>query len=170
MGKHRYDDPNNPQGLTTVTKDDHTNKLVNAGDPNTDVSIRGKAVRPDDVTEIGRNPIERDYYYADLDGDGEPDDGYDPGESGSGQKDDPTFDPDKETGDDLVVPVPGDDDDDGPVPGDDDDDDDGPVPGDDDDDDDGPVPGDDDDDDDGPIPGDDDDGPEPIPPTPTGSN
>ena len=155
MGKHRYDDPNNPQGLTTVTKDDHTNKLVNAGDPNTDVSIRGKAVRPDDVTEIGRNPIERDYYYADLDGDGEPDDGYDPGESGSGQKDDPTFDPDKETGDDLVVPVPGDDDDDGPVPGDDDDDDDGPVPGD------------DDDDDDGPIPGDDDDGPEPIPPTPT---
>ena len=179
MGKHRYDDPNNPQGLTTVTKDDHTNKLVNAGDPNTDVSIRGKAVRPDDVTEIGRNPIERDYYYADLDGDGEPDDGYDPGESGSGQKDDPTFDPDKETGDDLVVPVPGDDDDDGPVPGDDDDDDDGPVPGDDDDDDDGPVPGDDDDDDDGPvpgdddddddgpIPGDDDDGPEPIPPTPT---
>ena len=157
MGKHRYDDPNNPQGLTTVTKDDHTNKLVNAGDPNTDVSIRGKAVRPDDVTEIGRNPIERDYYYADLDGDGEPDDGYDPGESGSGQKDDPTFDPDKETGDDLVVPVPGDDDDDGPVPGDDDDDDDGPVPGDDDDDDDGPVPGDDDDDDDGPVPGDDDD-------------
>lgn len=176
MGKHRYDDPNNPQGLTTVTKDDHTNKLVNAGDPETEVSIRGKAVRPDDVTEIGRDSVERDYYYADLDGDGKPDDGYEPGESGSGQKDDPTFDPDKEPGDDLVVPVdPGDDDDDdGPVdPGDDDDDDDdGPVdPGDDDDDDDdGPVPGDDDDDDDdGPIPGDDDDddGPDPIPPTPT---
>ena len=137
MGKHRYDDPNNPQGLTTVTKDDHTNELVNAGDPKTDVSIRGKAVRPDDVSDIGRDTIERDYYYADLDGDGKPDDGYDKGESGSGQKDDPTFNPDKEPADDLVVPTPGDDDDDDgppPTPGDDDDDD-GPPP----------TPGDDDD-------------------------
>ena len=153
MGKHREG------GLTEWTYDDTTNTIVNAGDPDTPVSIRAKAVRPDDVTDIGRNPVERDYYYADLDGDGEPENPYPDGESGSGQKDDPTFDPDKETGDDLVVPepdpAPGDDDDDGPVdPGDDDDD--GPVdPGDDDDD--GPVdPG--DDDDDGPVdPGDDDD-------------
>ena len=152
MGKHRNG------GLSEVTKDDHTNTLVNAGDPDTPVSIRGKAVRPDDVSEIGRNPVERIYYYADLDGDGEPEDPYPDGESGSGQKDDPTFDPDKEQGDDLVVPEPpaGDDDDDGPVdppPGDDDDD--GPVdppPGDDDDD--GPVG---DDDDDGPVGDDDDD-------------
>lgn len=133
MGKHRGN------GLSQVTKDDHTNTLVNAGDPDTPVSIRGKAVRPDDVTEIDRNPVERIYYYADIDGDGEPDEG----SNGSGQKDDPTYDPDKEPADDLVVPEPGDDDDDdGPDPGDDDDDDDdddGPDP---------PNPGDDDDDDD----------------------
>ena len=162
MGKHRGN------GLSEVTKDDHTNTLVNAGDPNTPVSIRGKAVRPDDVLEIGRDPIERIYYYADIDGDGNPDEG----SNGSGQKDDPTFDPDKEQADDLVVPEPDDptppgddDDDDGPIDPGDDDDDDGPVDPGDDDDDDGPVDPGDDDDDDGPIdPGDDDDDDGPIDP------
>ena len=162
MGKHRGN------GLSEVTKDDYTNTLVNAGDPNTPVSIRGKAVRPDDVLEIGRDPIERIYYYADIDGDGNPDEG----SNGSGQKDDPTFDPDKEQADDLVVPEPDeptppgdDDDDDGPVDPGDDDDDDGPVDPGDDDDDDGPVDPGDDDDDDGPVdPGDDDDDDGPIDP------
>ena len=173
MGKHREG------GLSEVTKDPTTNTLVNAGDPDTPVSIRGKAVRPDDVTEIGQESNLRDYYYADLDGDGEPENPYPDGESGSGQKDDPTFDPDKEPADDLVVPEPdpeeppppGDDDDDEPdppPPGDDDDDEpDPPPPGDDDDDEpDPPPPGDDDDDEpDPPPPGDDDDD-EPDPPPP----
>ena len=161
MGKHRNG------GLSEVTKDDHTNILVNAGDPDTPVSIRGKAVRATDVSEIGQDIGLRDYYYWDKDGDGTPDDG---DLDGSGQKDDPTFDTDKEKGDDLVVPEPpagDDDDDDGPVdppPGDDDDD--GPVgDDDDDDDDDGPVgDDDDDDDDDGPVGDDDDDDDGPIDP------
>lgn len=111
MGKHRM------PGLSSVTKDDRTNPIVNAN-PDTDkpASIRGKAVRPDDVTEIGEDPIEREYYYGK-----DPANPDDP--SGSGQKDDPTFDPDKEPADDLVVPEP----DPGPGPGDDDDDDDGPI-------------------------------------------
>ena len=173
MGKHREG------GLSEVTKDPTTNTLVNAGDPDTPVSIRGKAVRPDDVTDIGQESNLRSYYYADLDGDGEPENPYPDGESGSGQKDDPTYDPDKEPADDLVVPEPdpeeppppGDDDDDEPdppPPGDDDDDEpDPPPPGDDDDDEpDPPPPGDDDDDEpDPPPPGDDDDD-EPDPPPP----
>ena len=173
MGKHRYDDPENPNGLSQVTPDDHTNPLVNAGDPDTPVSIRGKAVRPDDVEDIGQDTGLRDYYYWDQDGDGHPENN-DPDPDGSGQKDDPTYDPDKETGDDLVVPEPDDptppgddDDDDGPdpTPGDDDDDDGpDPTPGDDDDDGPDPTPGDDDDDGPDPTPGDDDDdGPDPTP-------
>ena len=173
MGKHRM------PGLSSVTPDDRTNPLVNTN-PDTDkpVSIRGKAVRPDDVTETGEPEGVREYYYGyDPDKGETPDDDV----SGSGQRDDETFDPDKEKADDLVVPEPkdptppgDDDDDDGPTPpppGDDDDDD-GPTPpppGDDDDDD-GPTPpppG-DDDDDDGPTPpppgDDDDDGPTPPPP------
>ena len=170
MGKHRYDDPNNPNGLSQVTKDPTTNPIVNAGDPDTPVSIRGKAVRPDDVNEIGQDEGLRSYYYWDQDGDGHPENN-DPDPDGSGQKDnddfEEPFDPDVEGGDDLVVPEPepvepppgDDDDDDGPVDPGDDDDDDGPVDPGDDDDDDGPVDPGDDDDDDGPDvpPGDDDD-------------
>ena len=174
MGKHRYDDPeNNPNGLSQVTPDDNTNPLVNAGDPDTPVSIRGKAVRPDDVEDIGQDTGLRDYYYWDQDGDGDPSNN-DPDPDGSGQKDnddfEEPFDPDVEGGDDLVVPEPepvepppGDDDDDEPdppPPGDDDDDEpDPPPPGDDDDDEPDPPPPGDDDDDDGPDvpPGDDDD-------------
>ncbi len=181
MGKHRYDDPNNPNGLSQVTKDPTTNPIVNAGDPDTPVSIRGKAVRPDDVNEIGQDEELRSYYYWDQDGDGDPTNN-DPDPEGSGQKDnddfEEPFDPDVEGGDDLVVPEPepvepppGDDDDDEPdppPPGDDDDDEpDPPPPGDDDDDEpDPPPPGDDDDDEpDPPPPGDDDDD-EPDPPPP----
>jgi len=181
MGKHRM------PGLSQVTPDDRTNPIVNAN-PDTDkpASIRGKAVRPDDVTATGEPDSVRDYYYGyDPDKGETPDDaGPDGTVSGSGQRDDETFDPTKEKADDLVVPepddptppTPGDDDDDDgptpPTPGDDDDDDDDgptpPTPGDDDDDD-GPTPptpG-DDDDDDGPTPpppGDDDDGPTPPKP------
>ena len=178
MGKHRYDDPNNPNGLSQVTKDPTTNPIVNAGDPDTPVSIRGKAVRPDDVEDIGQDTGLRDYYYWDQDGDGDPSNN-DPDPDGSGQKDnddfEEPFDPDVEGGDDLVVPEPepvepppgDDDDDDGPdpTPGDDDDDGPDPTPGDDDDDGPDPTPG-DDDDDDGPDPtpgDDDDDGPDEPP-------
>ncbi len=181
MGKHRYNDPENPDGLSQVTKDPYTNTITNAGDPDTPVSIRGKAVRPDDVEDIGQDTGLRDYYYWDQDGDGDPSNN-DPDPDGSGQKDnddfEEPFDPDVEGGDDLVVPEPepvepppGDDDDDEPdppPPGDDDDDEpDPPPPGDDDDDEpDPPPPGDDDDDEpDPPPPGDDDDD-EPDPPPP----
>ena len=175
MGKHRYDDPNNPDGLSQVTKDPTTNPIVNAGDPDTPVSIRGKAVRPDDVTEIGQDEGLRSYYYWDQDGDGDPTNN-DPDPDGSGQKDndefEEPFDPDIENGDDLVVPEPeptppvGDDDDDQPDPpvGDDDDDQPDPPVGDDDDGDDQPDPpvGDDDDDQpDPPVGDDDDDQPDP---------
>ena len=91
MGKHRM------PGLTSVTKDDRTNTLTPIGDK--PVSIRGRAVRPEDVTAIGRDPEERIYYYGKEDGD--PDDA-----SGSGQRDDPTFNKEDEDGDDLVVPEP----------------------------------------------------------------
>ena len=129
MGKHRM------PGLSSVTPDDTTNPLVNGGDPDTPVSIRGKAVRPDDVTATGEPEDVREYYYGyDPDNGETPDDaGPDGDVPGSGQRDDETFDPDKEKADDLVVPEPepqeppaGDDDDDQPDPppaGDDDDDD-----------------------------------------------
>ena len=89
MGKHR------PDGKSTLVKDNTTNPITNSNDPSKPVSIRVKAVRPDDVTAIGRNPEERNYYYG-----------------GSSQGDDPnydgTLDPNKqgteEDDDNLVVP------------------------------------------------------------------
>ena len=87
MGKHRNG------GKSTVVKDDTTNPFKTpAGE---DVSIRGKAVRPEDVTAIGEEPEDRNYYYG-----------------GSSQGDDPNYDgvqdPDKkgteEDDDNLVVP------------------------------------------------------------------
>lgn len=157
MGKDRM------PGHSTVTVDNRTNKLTNP-DGTTEVSIRGEAVRPYDVTDIGRDDSERNYYYGSDEG--MPDE--DKNGTGSEQGGDPDYDGTDNPGgtddDNLVVPTPPDEPD--PPPGDDDDDDDGPnpPPGDDDDDDDGPnpPPGDDDDDDDGPNPpppGDDDDEP-----------
>ena len=183
MGKHRM------PGLSEVTPDDRTNPLVNGGDPEVAVSIRGRAVRPDDVTATGEPEGVREYYYGyDPDNGETPDDaGPDGPVSGSGQRDDEGFDPDKEDGDDLVVPVPeeetpppaGDDDDDQPDPpppaGDDDDDQPDPPPpaGDDDDDQPDPPPpaGDDDDDQpDPPPPAGDDDDDQPDPPPPAGDD
>lgn len=103
MGKHRM------PGLSSVTPDDRTNTLVNTN-PDTDkpVSIRGRAVRPDDVTATGEPEEVRIYYYGyDPDNGETPDDAGPDGDiPGSGQRDDETFDPDKENGDDLVVPDP----------------------------------------------------------------
>ena len=49
MGKHRGED-----GKSTVTKDPFTNNLTNASeDNNSDISIRAKAVRPEDVEAVG---------------------------------------------------------------------------------------------------------------------
>ena len=90
MGKHRM------PGLSSITKDDRTNPLENTN-ADTPVSIRARAVRPDDVTDIDIDPETRIYYY------GKDED--DPNGGGSGQKDDPTFDKDKEDGDDLVAPT-----------------------------------------------------------------
>lgn len=56
MGKHRNG------GVSTVVKDGSTNTLTNANG-STPISIRTKAVRPDDVTAIGKNPEDRNYYY-----------------------------------------------------------------------------------------------------------
>ena len=68
MGKHR-----NPSGKTTYVVDDTTNP-INTPD-NTPISIRAKAVRPDDVTAIGKPEDDRNYYYG-----------------GSDQGDDPNYD------------------------------------------------------------------------------
>ena len=95
MGKHRGED-----GKSSITPDDTTNKLTNPKGDDKDVSIRVEAVRPDDVTDIGQDENDRNYYYG-----------------GSGQGDDPDYDvdgeiiPDDEKGgedddDNLVVPTP----------------------------------------------------------------
>ena len=89
MGKHR------PDGKSTLTNDNTTNPLQNGTDSTKPVSIRTKAVRPDDVTAIGQDPKDRNYYYG-----------------GSSQGDDPDYDgvkdPNKkgteEDDDNLVVP------------------------------------------------------------------
>ncbi len=185
MGKDRM------PGHSTVTPDNRTNPITNP-DSETTPSIRAEAVRPYDVTDIGQDADDRNYYYGSDEGEDNPNG------TGSDQGDDPNYDgkdnpskddPDGPKDDDNLVipPAPGDDDDDDdgpnpPQPGDDDDDDDDgpnpPQPGDDDDDDDDddgpnpPQPGDDDDDDDDgpnpPQPGDDDDDDDdgPNPPQP----
>lgn len=69
--------------------------MQNGTDPTKPVSIRAKAVRPDDVTAIGEDKNDRNYYYG-----------------GSSQGDDPNYDgtkdPNKqgteEDDDNLVVP------------------------------------------------------------------
>lgn len=89
MGKHR------PDGKSTLTVDGTTNPLKNGTDPSEPVSIRTKAVRPEDVTAIGEDKNDRNYYYG-----------------GSSQGDDPNYDgvkdPNKqgsdEDDDNLVVP------------------------------------------------------------------
>ena len=155
MGKDR-----NPEGKAYYEVDDRTAMETVSGEA---PKIRVEAVRPGDVTSIGRDKDERNYYtggsvqedkpWYDDDDDDNPGSGLFPGD-----------DDDDDDDDHITVPEPGDDDDDDddgpnpPQPGDDDDDDDDdgpnpPQPGDDDDDDDDdgpnpPQPGDDDDDDD----------------------
>ncbi len=91
MGKHRNG------GVSTVTADNKTNKIENASNSSIDISIRGKAVRPDDVTAIGQDYNDRNYYYG---GSSQGDDSnYDgvTGPGGPGSTDDD---------DNLVVPAP----------------------------------------------------------------
>ena len=98
MGKHRGQNENGKFNLSTVTPDDSTNAIKNSDGEN--ISIRGKAVRPDDVKGIGQDPDDRNYYYG-----------------GSSQGDDPNYDKDGDIMDDgdkggendddnLVVPTP----------------------------------------------------------------
>lgn len=53
----------------TKKKDDSTNKITGVVDPDSFNIPVGKAVRPDDVTGIGRGETERNYYYPAGDGD-----------------------------------------------------------------------------------------------------
>ena len=94
MGKHRGENK-----VSTVTKDPFTNKLDNASEDNdADISIRGKAVRPDDVEGIGQDPEDRNYYYGGSSQGG--DEGYD-GVNGGNDGDKQGT---EEDDDNLVVP------------------------------------------------------------------
>ena len=110
MGKHRGEvtnaNPANSSGHkwnpSTVTEDNRTNAIKNEAGTTT-ASIRGKAVRPVDVTAVGKNSSERNYYYGGSEQGGES--GYDGvnNETLNG-----TNDPDKqqteEDDDNLVIP------------------------------------------------------------------
>jgi hypothetical protein len=101
MGPHRGTNADGTLKLSSVTPDGNTNPLGSTNDATP--SIRGRAVRPEDVTAIGREEEERNYYYGQPT-DEEIDRGHRPG-TGSGQSDYDTFDPNVEDGDDLVVPT-----------------------------------------------------------------
>ena len=100
MGKHRGKVNNDPKfNPSYYVKDNSTEELTNANDSTVPVSIRAKAVRPIDVTAIGKEEDDRNYYYG-----------------GSSQGDDPKYDGVDSTGhnndkngtedddDNLVVP------------------------------------------------------------------
>ena len=88
-----------------LEKDSRTNTLTNATDARTPVSIRAKAVRPEDVTAIGKEEDERNYYYG---GSSQGfDDGYDGVKDEDGDYvDNPSSDEqgDENDDDNLVVP------------------------------------------------------------------
>ncbi len=98
-GYHFHNGKDRVPGKSYYEEDSRTSKLENPT-PDTDVSIRAKAVRPDDVTGIDRQEKERNYYYG-----------------GSSQGDEPNYDvdgkplPEEQKGtdkddDNLVVPDP----------------------------------------------------------------
>ncbi|MBO6086768.1 leukotoxin LktA family filamentous adhesin, partial [bacterium] len=111
LGKHRgevaNENPSNPTGHkwnpSTVTEDNRTNPIMNEAGTTT-ASIRGKAVRPVDVTAIRPGEEdERNYYY------GGSEQGGDPGYDGVNNEElNGTNDPDKqqttEDDDNLVIP------------------------------------------------------------------
>ncbi len=108
LGKHRGEVADSEPlrfNPSTVIKDDTTNAFKNANDPETPISIRGKAVRPEDVTAIGKEEDERNYYYG---GSSQgTDDGYDGVKDEDGDYvDNPTTDEqgDENDDDNLVVP------------------------------------------------------------------
>ncbi len=92
MGKHR------PDGKSTVVEDPTTNPLnnPNGGTP----SIRGKAVRPEDVDAIKEDPEDRNYYY------GGSSQGNDPNYDGVNGSNDPDKQGTEDDDDNLVVPQP----------------------------------------------------------------
>ncbi len=100
MGKHRGKVSNEPKfNPSYYTKDSTTNELTNETDPNTPISIRAKAVRPEDDIPEGHNADERNYYYGgSSQGD---DEGYD-GVDNSGHNTDKNGT--TEDDDNLVVP------------------------------------------------------------------
>ena len=66
MGKNRGEVENSDPlrfNPSSVTEDNRTNTITNSSDAAKPVSIRAKAVRPDDVTAIGKEEDERNYYY-----------------------------------------------------------------------------------------------------------
>ena len=97
MGKHRGAD-----GKSTVTQDDTTNPINTLSGKA--ASIRGKAVRPEDVTAIGKDEDDRNYYYGGSTQGS--DKGYDGVKNGDDYVDSPTPDQQGGTNDDdnLVVP------------------------------------------------------------------
>ncbi len=93
MGNHR-----DPNGKSTVVMDPTTNPFEN---PNGNgVSIRGKAVRPDDVKAIGQDPDDRNYYY------GGSSQGNDPDYDGVNGTNDPNKQGTEDDDDNLVIPEP----------------------------------------------------------------
>ncbi len=108
-GEIENSNPSNPSGHkfnpSYFEEDSRTNKITNATDSSKPVSIRAKAVRPEDVTAIGKEEDERNYYYG---GSSQGfDDGYDGVKDEDGDYvDTPTYDEqgDENDDDNLVVP------------------------------------------------------------------
>ena len=107
MGKHRGEVPNkDPQNSTGhkfnpsyYVKDDTTNEIENANDASIPVSIRAKAVRPEDVTAVKPgDEDDRNYYY------GGSSQGYDDDYDGVDGKKDLDNQGGEKDDDNLVVP------------------------------------------------------------------
>ena len=99
MGKNRGKvDGTDKYNPSTVTPDNRTNKITT--EDGGAVSIRGKAVRPTDVTDIGRTEPERNYYYGGS-SQGNADD-YDV----NGDRYPNGTEPNEDNDDNLVIPEP----------------------------------------------------------------
>ena len=63
MGKDRGQISDNPLRFnpSEIKEDNRTNTLENSSNPSKPVSIRAKAVRPEDVTAVGKEDDERNY-------------------------------------------------------------------------------------------------------------
>ncbi len=110
MGKNRGEvEDSDPLRFnpSSVTVDNRTNTITNSSDASKPVSIRAKAVRPDDVTAIGKEEDERNYYYGGSSQGN--DDGYDGVKDDDGNYvDNPSTDDQGNENDDDNVVVPDD--------------------------------------------------------------